>query len=135
MFRKTAVALLLPALFAGAILFACSSQDQKYPLPGNPKDYAPIEKYEAMKVRANNPITEDKATLGWMLWFDKRLSGDGTRSCYGCHVNEKGLTDGMAKNTSAVDGKPLARHTPTIWNNGYHAELYWDGRAKSLEIQ
>ena len=137
MLRKTVVALSLPALFAGTILLACgtASQDQKYPLPGNPKDYGPVEKYEAMKIPPNNPITEDKATLGWMLWFDKRLSGDGTRSCYSCHVNEKGLTDGVAKNTSAIDGKPLARKTPTLWNIGYHAELYWDGRAKSLEAQ
>jgi len=34
-------------------------------------------------------MTQDKATLGWQLWFDKRLSGDGKLACYSCHVNEK----------------------------------------------
>ena len=108
MLRTTVITLSLSALFAVIVLaaVACGSvQDQKYPLPGDPKNYAPLDKYEAMKVPGDNPITEDKATLGWMLWFDKRLSGDGTRACYSCHLNEKGLTDGMAKNTSAVDGK------------------------------
>jgi cytochrome c peroxidase len=88
-----------------------------------------------MAIPAENPITVEKATLGWQLWFDTRLSGSGDRSCYGCHVNEKGLTDGLTKNTSAVDGKPLARHTPTMWNIGYHQQWYWDGRAKTLEGQ
>jgi cytochrome c peroxidase len=120
--------------FSSVMLFACgSAQEQNLPLPSDPKNFAPLEKYEAMKVPADNPITQEKANLGWQLWFDKRLSGDGSRNCYGCHVNEKGLSDGMVKNTSVVDGKPLPRHTPTLWNIGYHAELYWDGRAKSLE--
>ena len=88
-----------------------------------------------MTIPADNPITVDKATLGWQLWFDKRLSGKGDRYCYGCHVNEKGLTDGLAKNTNATTGAPLPRHTPTMWNIGYHTEWYWDGRAKTLEGQ
>jgi cytochrome c peroxidase len=105
-----------------------------FSLPADPKNYAPIEKYEAMKIPAENPITLEKATLGWKLWFDKRLSGDGTKSCYGCHVNEKGLTDGVALNKGAYE-KALTRHTPTLWNIGYHSEWYWDGRAKTLEAQ
>jgi cytochrome c peroxidase len=124
------------ALFSSVLLFACgTAQEQTLTLPSDPKNYAPLEKYEAMKIPADNPMSVEKATLGWQLWFDKRLSGDGSRSCYGCHVNEKGLTDGMVKNTNAATGKPLARHTPTLWNIGYHAEWYWDGRAKTLEGQ
>ena len=122
----------LVALF---FLSACAQEPEGLPLPSDPAAYGPLERYEPMKIPADNPITAEKATLGWKLWFDKRLSGNGTRSCYGCHVNEKGLTDGLPKNTGAVDGKPLARHTPTLWNIGYHAEWYWDGRAKTLEGQ
>lgn len=105
-----------------------------FQLPADPADYAPVEKFEAMKIPAENPITLEKAALGWRLFFDKRLSGDGSRSCYSCHLNEKGLTDGLPKGTGAY-GKALARHTPTLWNIGYHAEWYWDGRAKTLEKQ
>jgi cytochrome c peroxidase len=136
MTKQHLAAVAVTAFFSSVVLFACgSAQDQSLPLPSDPKNYAPLEKYEAMKIPADNAITQEKANLGWQLWFDKRLSGDGSRSCYGCHVNEKGLTDGLPKNTSAVDGKPLARHTPTLWNIGYHQNWYWDGRAATLEKQ
>jgi cytochrome c peroxidase len=120
--------------FSGLLAFSCAAQDGGFKLPADPANYAPHPKFEAMKVPADNPVTQAKAELGWKLWFDKRLSGDGTRSCYGCHVNEKGLTDGVALNKGAYD-KALTRHTPTLWNIGYHAEWYWDGRAKTLEGQ
>lgn len=123
------------ALFFGLVLAACNSaQEQKLPLPSDPAKYAPLEKYEAMKIPADNAMSQEKATLGWQLWFDKRLSGDGTLACYSCHVNEKGLTDGLALGKGAY-GKALTRSAPTLWNIGYHAEWYWDGRAKSLEGQ
>lgn len=131
----TLAAGVLAVLFTGVLLFACSgAQEQTLKLPSDPKNYAPLEKYEAMKIPADNPMTQDKATLGWQLWFDKRLSGDGKLSCYSCHVNEKGLTDGVALNKGAFD-KPLTRSAPTLWNIGYHAEWYWDGRSKALEGQ
>ncbi len=133
MLKTTVVAIALPVVVLGGVLAACAGQDV-LKLPADPKNYAPVEKFEPMKIPEKNPITAEKATLGWKLWFDKRLSGDGTRSCYFCHVNEKGLTDGLPKGTGAFN-KPLARHTPTLWNIGYHSEWYWDGRAKSLEGQ
>lgn len=82
----------------------------------------------------DNPISADKVALGHELFMDKRLSGDGSRSCYSCHQNELGNADGLAKALGAGD-KPLTRNTPTIWNVGYHPALYWDGRAPSLEKQ
>jgi cytochrome c peroxidase len=82
----------------------------------------------------SNPMTKEKIALGHRLFMDKRLSTDGSRSCYSCHLNEYGNTDGQAKALGAGD-KPLSRNSPTIWNVAYHGELYWDGRAKSLEAQ
>jgi cytochrome c peroxidase len=141
MIRKLIPALLVlaacdPAGAGSGGAAASSAAQDGFKLPSDPANYAPHEKFEAMKIPADNPITAAKAELGWKLFFDKRLSKDGSRSCYSCHLNEKGLTEGIPKGISAVDGKsPLARHTPTLWNIGYHAELYWDGRAKSLEGQ
>ena len=86
------------------------------------------------KVPENNPMGADKVALGHKLFMDKRLSGDGSRSCYSCHQNELGNADGREKALGAGD-KPLTRNTPTIWNVGYHPALYWDGRAPSLEKQ
>ena len=87
-----------------------------------------------MEIPADNPLTPEKVALGRQLFFDERLSGDGTRSCYSCHVCEKGLTDGLARAVGSFN-KQLARSSPTLWNIGYHKEFYWDGRSPSLEKQ
>ncbi|HSB09173.1 MAG TPA: cytochrome c peroxidase [Blastocatellia bacterium] len=94
----------------------------------------PLARYEAMEVPADNPTTPEKAALGRQLFFDKRLSVDGSRSCYSCHVCEHGLTDGLAKAIGAGN-KQLTRSSPTLWNIGYHKMFYWDGRSPSLEKQ
>src|SRR6266404_2886684 len=101
-------------------------------------DIQPLPKqlatYEPMTIPADNPLTPEKVALGRQLFFDERLSGDGSRSCYACHVCEKGLTDGLPKSIGAF-GKQLPRSSPTLWNIGYHKEFYWDGRSPSLEKQ
>jgi len=93
-----------------------------------------IASFEAMKIPADNPMTAEKVALGKQLYFDARLSGDGTKACYSCHVKEKGLTDGLAK-AQAPYNQTVPRSAPTMWNIGYHSEWYWDGRAKTLEAQ
>ena len=93
-----------------------------------------LEGYAPMEIPADNPLTAEKVALGKQLYYDKRLSGDGQRSCYGCHLKENGLTDGKPVAIGAFD-KPLTRSSPTMWNVGYHSAWYWDGRAASLEAQ
>jgi cytochrome c peroxidase len=90
--------------------------------------------YEPMQIPADNPLTQEKVGLGRELFFDERLSGDGSRSCYSCHLCEKGLTDGLPKAVGAYN-KQLPRSSPTLWNVGYYKEFYWDGRSPSLEKQ
>jgi cytochrome c peroxidase len=90
--------------------------------------------YEAMKIPESNPISDIQVELGKQLYYDTRLSGDGERSCYGCHLAEKGLTDGRATALGAFD-KQLTRSSPTMWNVGYYPSLYWDGRSTALEKQ
>jgi len=90
--------------------------------------------YAEMEIPADNPMTAEKVALGKQLYYDKRLSGDGNRSCYGCHLKENGLTDGKPLAIGAFD-KTLTRSSPTLWNIGYHSEFYWDGRSSALEKQ
>ncbi|MBA3547921.1 MAG: c-type cytochrome [Nannocystis sp.] len=101
-----------------------------------PEEYAWVlpRGLKAPAVPEDNAMSADKVELGHQLFFDKRLSVDGTRSCYSCHQNELGNADGREKALGPGD-KLLARNTPTIWNVAYHAELYWDGRSGSLEKQ
>ncbi|MEZ5394274.1 MAG: cytochrome c peroxidase [Bryobacterales bacterium] len=90
--------------------------------------------YAAMTIPADNPMSKDKVELGKMLYYDKRVSGDGNRSCYGCHLKEHGLATGDALAIGAFD-KTLTRNVPTMWNTGYLDKWYWDGRATALEAQ
>src|SRR5687768_17466495 len=122
-------------LTSSALLIGCQKQQQTagfqpevLPLPQQ------LTTYEAMPIPPDNPMTPEKVALGRQLFFDERLSGDGSRSCYSCHVCEKGLTDGLAKSIGAFN-KNLPRSSPTLWNIGYHKEFYWDGRSPSLEKQ
>jgi cytochrome c peroxidase len=105
--------------------------------PASPKSASlPTELagYEPMTIPADNPMTAEKIALGKQLFFDERLSLDGSKSCYSCHVCEHGLTDGLPKAIGA-ENKPLTRNSPTLWNIGYHQQFYWDGRSDSLEKQ
>jgi cytochrome c peroxidase len=128
--------MIVALLISTAVLVGCNRpgptaaefQPEILPLP------AQLTTYEAMPIPADNPMSPEKVALGRQLFFDERLSGDGSRSCYSCHVCEKGLTDGLAKAVGAFN-KNLPRSSPTLWNIGYHKEFYWDGRSPSLEKQ
>ncbi len=82
----------------------------------------------------DNPTTPAKVELGKFLYFDPRLSGDGSTSCATCHTPQ----DAWGKNqvlSPAYPGNEHFRHSPTILNSAYNTLQFWDGRAKSLEEQ
>ena len=84
---------------------------------------------------STDPLNDAKIALGHALFFDKRLSFDGSRSCYSCHLNENGL-GGATPLAIGAGEKPLPRHSPALWNVGYlDGGFYWDGRSDSLEAQ
>ena len=87
-----------------------------------------------MKIPADNQQSDAKIALGHQLFFDTRLSVDGSRACYSCHQNDHGNGGEEPIATGALE-KKLTRHSPVIWNVGYLPALYWDGRAASLEEQ
>src|SRR5688500_3826414 len=120
------------------VLFVACNSNVKDTTAGFTPEIQPLpaglSTYEAMAIPPDNPMTPEKVALGRQLFFDERLSADGSRSCYSCHVCEKGLTDGLPKAIGALN-KQLPRSSPTLWNIGYHKEFYWDGRSGSLEKQ
>ena len=139
MFRIVIIGISLAALGLGVTIASCSNgappfRPEILPLPSDPGEYAPLKGYAPMHIPDDNIMDPAKAALGRQLFFDKRLSGDGSRSCYSCHLNDKGLTDGIPTAIGAWN-KKLTRNSPTLWNIGYHSEFYWDGRANSLEKQ
>ncbi|WP_435005515.1 cytochrome-c peroxidase [Tundrisphaera lichenicola] len=85
-------------------------------------------------IPASNPITKGKVELGKQLYFDPRISKDGTVSCATCHDPAKGWTDNL-KTSSGIKGQKGGRNAPTVINTVYGKTMFWDGRAPSLEGQ
>jgi cytochrome c peroxidase len=83
---------------------------------------------------ADNLPTAAKVALGKRLFEDKELSATGTIACASCHDPKLSFTDGESTG-KGVTGRPLVRHTPTLWNVAFSPLLFWDGRASSLEDQ
>ena len=134
----------IAASFAFAFAFALSSCTSKPAEDEAPKRAeAPTteaalppapEDFPALKIPKDNPQTPEKIALGHQLFFDARLSVDGSRACYTCHQNEHG-NGGETPTAIGAQEKPLTRHSPVIWNTAYFEAFYWDGRAGSLEAQ
>jgi len=89
---------------------------------------------EKMRIPRDNPMTPAKIALGKTLFYETRLSVDGSRSCASCHQEGLGYSDGLSR-AVARSGAKLPRHTPSLWNIGYAHSLFADGRATSLEAQ
>ncbi len=83
---------------------------------------------------AENPMTAQKIELGKKLFFDPRISADGTVSCNSCHNVMKSGDDGRPHSVG-IQGKEGGRSAPTVWNAAFLSVQFWDGRAKSLEEQ
>jgi cytochrome c peroxidase len=87
-----------------------------------------------MRIPRDNPLTKEKVELGKQLYFDKRLSQDGTVSCASCHDPNKGWSNAEQFATGFQKQKG-GRNSPTVVNAGYHFFQFWDGRAKHVEGQ
>jgi cytochrome c peroxidase len=108
-----------------------------------PRNHEPLE-FElplglaagASQVRGldDNPLTRAKIELGRQLYFEKRISGDGTISCATCHAPEHAF----AANTRfgvGIRGLMGNRNSPPAFNRILSDRQFWDGRAASLEEQ
>jgi len=148
------------SLFIVAVLFvaACKTAETPAPAPVKPVETKPVEvapppppppapKIELPAAPAlpklsvglpevptptDNPTTAEKAELGWKLFFDKRLSKDGSMACVQCHEIARAYTSPNALDAK-VGGAMNKRNTPTVLNLGFHTTWYWDGRMATLE--
>ncbi len=89
---------------------------------------------DSLVIPKDNPLTEEKAALGKLLFFDKRLSANGTIACASCHVPALAFTDGRPVSTGIHDQKG-GRSAPTAINRVFSSAQFWDGRAATLEAQ
>jgi cytochrome c peroxidase len=94
----------------------------------------------------DNPITEEKRELGFLLFWDPLLSGNRDVACASCHDPKFAYTDGRPR-AIGTGGAEVARNTPTVLHTGWNglrgetvprpedAPMFWDSRARSLESQ
>jgi cytochrome c peroxidase len=108
---------------AASVADAQKSQAPKPPL-GLPTVFFPED----------NPYSKDKAELGRLLYYDRRVSSDGSVSCASCHEPGKAFTD-QAPVSTGISGQKGGRNAPTVINRAYSTLQFWDGRAASLEEQ
>ncbi len=129
--RRTRGVLIIGALFSTVLGLSVtgSGAEQAYKL----KMPSGLQE-DAAYIPPDNPLTADKINLGKQLYFDKRLSADGTVSCATCHTPDKGFSDGRPTSTG-IKGQVGGRNAPVTINRLFSQEQFWDGRSPSLEDQ
>ncbi len=89
---------------------------------------------DSLVIPGDNPLTEEKVALGKLLFFDTRLSANGTIACASCHKPSLAFTDGQPVSTG-IHRQQGGRSAPTAINRVFSAAQFWDGRAATLEAQ
>jgi len=89
-----------------------------------------IDSLQALPVDPSNAVADDPraANFGHQLFFDVRLSANGTISCATCHQPERRFADGLPRGRGIGLSR---RNTPSIAGTAYSPWLYWDGRRDS----
>lgn len=149
---KKTVAVLVLLLIASLFFYSCKKDDNSVVNP-----YAAIETQFGGQINPNqlfnyagqtipsyitrdntggNVITNPKATLGRVLFYDKNLSIDNSVSCASCHKQEFAFGD-TALVSSGVENGVTVRHSMRLVNSRFSQEskFFWNERAASLEVQ
>src|ERR1700728_324014 len=111
---------------AGTLVTSAQPPEYQWNLPkGFPIPHVP----------ADNPMSAAKVELGRYLFYDKRMSVNGTQSCASCHKQELAFTDGRATARGAT-GQDHPRSAMSLVNVAYAGALTWSNpNLRSLEEQ
>jgi cytochrome c peroxidase len=122
----TLVGIAMAAFVVQSMASASAPREYRWKLPkGFPKPNVP----------SNSPMTDAKVAVGRRLFYDVRLSGNGTQSCGSCHRQELAFTDGKAQAVGST-GQMHPRGAQSLINVVYNSTLTWANPALvSLERQ
>lgn len=102
-----------------------------YAAGAKPEPLAPLPPPPIPK---DNPNTPAKVELGKKLFWDSRLSGDGSSPCVVCHLPQLGWGD-KQELSRGYPGTKHWRNSQTVLNSAYYNKLFWEGSVTSLESQ
>jgi cytochrome c peroxidase len=151
---------LASVLILGLGIFSCTKDEVSEPieesvlnLPSSPFDYTSLNLPAHFTTNVagqplptsingtdnnptDNPITDNGATLGRVLFYDTKLSANGTIACASCHKQNKGFSD-EATLSLGFAGGTTGRHSMTLINARFYqrGRFFWDERATTLEEQ
>lgn len=135
-YLSSGVRVMRPALFRSvfvtlsiASLVSCGDsstvyQDSAIAADASAFDWALPARYPLPVEPENNPMTEAKFQLGRHLFYDQRLSGNGTQACASCHEQSRGFTDGQVTPLGST-GERLSRNSQGLMNAAYNATQTW----------
>jgi cytochrome c peroxidase len=83
---------------------------------------------------SDNAMSAQRVSLGRKLYFDKRLSADGTVACATCHDVTRGFTDQLAV-SKGINDQTGRRNAPTTLNVALLQTFFLDGRSPTPEHQ
>jgi cytochrome c peroxidase len=93
------------------------------------------EGFRPPPVPADNPMTEQKVLLGRYLFYDRRLSGNGTQACGSCHQQKLAFTDGRSRAVGST-GQQHSRGSMSLVNIAWTTRFTWaNSRLRQLEDQ
>ncbi len=82
-----------------------------------------------------NPPTQKGFELGKKIFYDGRLSSDGTISCGFCHLQQYAFTHHGHTISHGVNNAMGTRNAPSIQNMAFQTQFMWDGAADNLDFQ
>jgi cytochrome c peroxidase len=127
--RRPAAELVRRAGLLGLIWLACGFARAE-PYRWNIPDWAPPP-----AVPGDNPMNASKVELGRRLFYDRRLSINGTISCASCHQQDRAFTDGNRVSVG-VTGQPGIRNAMSLTNVAFLSTLTWANPSLTrLELQ
>jgi cytochrome c peroxidase len=157
-FEKPVIRLSSSGLVTGALLWSLLAAGQPPDIPrgkhGEATEQYQLQKLQELAPRGDvakapagfdpvvwaafipkdNPMTPQRVDLGRKLYFDTRLSRDGTVSCATCHDVTRGFTD-QRPVSEGIGGQFGKRNAPTTLNVALLQTLFWDGRSPTLDHQ
>ena len=124
---------LVPILVAISIGYGCNDAPSAAP-PHRDEVLVAVQQEPLQPLTQRARQDPARVALGAKLFFDPRLSGDGTVACASCHALSKGGQDGRVLPVG-IHGRIGSANVPTVLNCGHNFVQFWDGRVSTLEEQ